>query len=97
MPDLGSHGRGAHDAPPEVHAPSHVLIEHDARRPLAPLPRELELQAVRPHVCEGAGLQRQQVLAALQDVQKNGPGAMQKYANDPEILAVVKELQESLG
>ena len=32
------------------------------------------------------------IMAALQDVQKNGPSAMQKYANDPEVLAVVKEL-----
>ena len=27
----------------------------------------------------------------------NGPSAMQKYAGDPEIMSVVKELQEILG
>ena len=37
------------------------------------------------------------IMKALQDVQANGPSAMQKYANDPEVLSVVKELQEILG
>ena len=36
-------------------------------------------------------------MAALQDVQANGPGAMSKYANDPEIMSVVKELQSIIG
>ena len=35
--------------------------------------------------------------AALQDVQANGPGAMGKYKNDPEITSVIKELQEIMG
>lgn len=38
--------------------------------------------------------QNPKIMAALQDVQQNGPGAMQKYANDPEVMSVVKELQE---
>ena len=33
-------------------------------------------------------------MAALQDVQANGPQAMQKYAGDPEIMEVVQELQQ---
>jgi len=37
------------------------------------------------------------IMAALQDVQANGPGAMSKYSNDPEIMSVVKELQEIMG
>ena len=37
------------------------------------------------------------IMAALQDVQANGPGAMSKYANDPEIMSVVKELQSIIG
>ena len=40
---------------------------------------------------------RMEIMTALQDVQANGPSAMQKYANDPEIMSVVKELQEILG
>lgn len=34
------------------------------------------------------------IMKALQDVQTNGPSAMQKYAGDPEIMSVIKELQE---
>ena len=37
------------------------------------------------------------IMQALQDVQQNGPSAMQKYAGDPEVMAVVKEIQEILG
>ena len=35
-----------------------------------------------------------QIMAALQDVQTNGPQAMQKYAGDSEIMEVVQELQQ---
>ena len=38
--------------------------------------------------------QNPRIMSALQDVQTNGPSAMSKYANDPEIMEVVKELQE---
>ena len=41
--------------------------------------------------------QNPKIMAALQDVQANGPGAMSKYANDPEIMSVVKELQSIIG
>ena len=34
------------------------------------------------------------IMKALQDVQTNGPSAMQKYAGDPEVMAVVRELQQ---
>lgn len=34
-----------------------------------------------------------QVLAAIQDVQKNGIPAMAKYSNDPEIMAVIEDLK----
>ena len=34
------------------------------------------------------------IMKALQDVQTNGPSAMQKYAGNPEVMAVVKELQQ---
>ena len=37
------------------------------------------------------------IMKALQDVQTNGPSAMQKYAGDPEVMAVVKELQEIMS
>ena len=37
--------------------------------------------------------QNPRIMKALEDVQKNGPGAMAKYANDPEIMEVVNELQ----
>ena len=33
------------------------------------------------------------IMQALQDVQTNGPSAMSKYANDPEIMEIIKELQ----
>ena len=36
-------------------------------------------------------------MAALQDVQKNGPQAMQKYSKDPDIMEVVTELQKIMG
>ena len=41
--------------------------------------------------------QNPKIMKALQDVQTNGPGAMAKYANDPEIMEVVKELQSIMG
>jgi hypothetical protein len=37
------------------------------------------------------------IMQALQDVQTNGPSAMAKYSGDPEIMAVIKELQEIMG
>ena len=37
--------------------------------------------------------QNPKVMKALQDVQTNGPSAMSKYANDPEIMEIIKELQ----
>ena len=37
------------------------------------------------------------IMKAMQDVQANGPGAISKYAADPEIMAVLKELQEIMG
>ena len=40
---------------------------------------------------------RLKIMAALNDVQQNGPAAMQKYANAPEITSVIKELQEIMG
>jgi len=33
------------------------------------------------------------VMKALEDVKQNGPGVMAKYANDPEVMEVVNELQ----
>lgn len=36
-------------------------------------------------------------MAALQDVQANGPAAMGKYQSDPEIMKVITELQDILG
>ena len=33
------------------------------------------------------------IMKALEDVQKHGPGALAKYANTPEIMEVVHELQ----
>ena len=33
------------------------------------------------------------IMKALEDVQKNGPGALAKYANTPEIMDVVNELR----
>ena len=33
------------------------------------------------------------VMAAVQDVMSNGPGAMNKYANDPEVKAILDELK----
>ena len=41
--------------------------------------------------------QNPKIMTALNDVQQNGPQAMQKYANDPEITSVIKELQEIMG
>ena len=41
--------------------------------------------------------QNPKIMKAIQDVQTNGPGAMAKYANDPEVMEVVKELQSIMG
>ena len=34
-----------------------------------------------------------QVMAAIQDVQKNGIPAIAKYSSDPEIMAVIEDLK----
>ena len=36
------------------------------------------------------------IMAAMEDVQKNGPGAMAKYASDPEIMSLLNDLKEIL-
>ena len=38
--------------------------------------------------------QNPRMMAAMQDVMKNGPGAMNKYANDPEIRDLLNEMQK---
>ena len=36
------------------------------------------------------------VMAAVQDVMQNGPGAMKKYENDREVKAILDELRDIL-
>ena len=36
------------------------------------------------------------VMAAVQDVMQNGPGAMKKYENDREVKAILAELRDIL-
>eukprot|EP00965_Chrysotila_dentata_P199076 6179166-Pleurochrysis_carterae.AAC.5 len=52
--------------------------------------RRAYLSPSLPHACMGV-----QVMNALQDVQRSGfsPAAMKKYANDPELMTILKEFQ----
>ena len=49
-----------------------------------------EFEAIRRPRCSA------QVMAAVQDVMQNGPGAMKKYENDREVKAILDELRDIL-
>ena len=49
------------------------------------------LRAGHGRVQKAAGNPR--VMAAVQDVMANGPGAVNKYANDPEIKPILDQLK----
>ena len=69
-----------------MHARHHAhYAGNEERRKMLSNPRAMELMQ--------KAQQNPRIMKALEDVQKNGPGAMAKYANDPEIMEVVNELQ----
>ena len=58
---------------------------NEERRKMLSDPRAMELMQ--------KAQRNPRIMKALEDVQKNGPGALAKYANTPEIMEVVHELQ----
>ena len=62
-----------------------------------------EFEAIRRPRCSAqvmAAVQKAagnpRVMAAVQDVMQNGPGAMEKYENDREVKAILDELRDIL-